>query len=66
LILSSFGNFTAHSNSKNNALYYAIVVPLPCGQDTTIETFKNSRVINMINDLLRLNITVYWSNENFT
>ncbi len=66
LIVSSFGNFTAKNNIENNTIYYGVIVPLPSGDDTTVETFENSRVRVMINDLLRLNITVFWSNENFT
>jgi hypothetical protein len=66
LIVSSFGSFTAKNNIENNTIYYGVIVPLPSGEDTTNETFENSRVRVMINDLLRLNITVFWSNENFT
>ena len=66
MIISPFGSFQAKNNKENYTLYYGIIVPIPSGEDTTIETFENSRIINMINDLLRLEITVYWSNENFT
>ena len=66
LIASSFGTFKAEINKEDDTLYYGIIIPLPSGQDTTNETFENSRVRVMINDLLRLNITVFWSKENFT
>jgi len=66
LITLSFGNLRAISNLEKSSVCYGIIVPLPSGEDTTMETFENSRVRNMINDILRLNITVYWSNENFT
>jgi hypothetical protein len=66
LISSSFETFKAKNSVENNIFFYGLIVPLPSGQDTTIETFENSRVRNLINDLLRLNITVFWSNEDFT
>lgn len=66
MIISSFGSFQAKNNIENYTLYYGLIVPLHSGEDTTIETFENSRIINMINDFLRLEICVYWSNENFT
>lgn len=45
---------------------YGFVIPLPQGEDTTIETFENSRVRHMINDLLREDISVFWLKENFS
>ena len=45
---------------------YGFLVPLPAGTDTTEETFANSKVRHLINDLLRENITVYWSTTDFT
>ena len=45
---------------------YGFVIPLPSGIDSTYETFKNSKVRHLINDLLREEITVYWSSGNFS
>jgi len=45
---------------------YGFVVPLPSGEDSTDETFQNSKVRHLINDLLRENVTVYWSSCNFS
>jgi len=64
-LISSFPTPSA-SNASNNSLCYGFVVPLPQGEDTTIETFEDSRIRNMINDLLRENISVYWSKEDFS
>ena len=44
---------------------YGFIVPLPSGNDSTCETFLNTKVRNLINDLLRENITVYWSSNEF-
>lgn len=45
---------------------YGFILPLPSGEDTTEETFQNGRVHHLINDLLRENISVYWSAGNFS
>ena len=45
---------------------YGFVVPLPSGEDSTYESFQNSKVRHLINDLLRENVTVYWSSCNFS
>lgn len=45
---------------------YGFVIPLPAGNDTTFETLLNSRSRVLINDLLRENITVYWTMEDIT
>jgi hypothetical protein len=51
-------------NEENSC--YGFIIPLPSGLDTTEETLENNLVRHLINDLLRENITVYWSNKNFT
>jgi len=45
---------------------YGFLIPLPAGLDTTQETFENSRVRTLINDLLREDSVVYWLSENIT
>lgn len=45
---------------------YGFLIPLPAGLDTTEETFHNSRVRTLINDLLREEGVVYWLSENIT
>lgn len=45
---------------------YGFVVPLPSGEDSTYETFQNSKVRHLINDLLRENVSVYWSSCHFS
>ncbi|MCJ7570505.1 MAG: hypothetical protein MUO82_01300 [Candidatus Thermoplasmatota archaeon] len=66
LLISSFGNFFAKPDSINNSMCYGFVVPLPQGEDTTLETFTDSKVRHMINDLLREKITIYWSEDDFS
>jgi hypothetical protein len=44
-------------------MVYGFIIPLPSGTDTTFETLLNSRTRVLVNDLLRENITVYWSLE---
>jgi len=39
------------------------LIPLPAGNDTTIETLVNSRVRFLVNDLLRENVGVFWTLE---
>jgi len=45
---------------------YGFIIPLPAGKDSTYETFQNSKVRHLINDLLRENVTVYWSSCTFS
>jgi len=45
---------------------YGFLIPLPAGLDTTQETFHNSRVRTLINDLLREDSVVYWLSEGIT
>lgn len=65
---SSFnGKIKAHQiNNFSENTCFGFIIPLPSGNDTTYETFLNSRVRNLVNDLLRENVSVYWSSENFT
>ncbi len=49
--------------SSNNELYFGYIIPLPSGKDTTYETFQNSIVRFLINDLLREKIDVFWTIE---
>jgi len=51
--------------NNNFEACYGYIIPLPGGYDTTYETFKNSKVRFLINDLLRENIDVFWSLESF-
>jgi hypothetical protein len=51
-------------NTANES--YGFIIPLPAGNDTTFETFINSRSRVLVNDLLRENISVYWATENAT
>ena len=37
------------------------IIPLPAGNDTTIETLVNSRARFLVNDLLRENVDVFWT-----
>ena len=61
-------NFYVKEENNNESYcwnYYGFIIPLPSGKDTSYETFLNSKVRHLINDLLRENLTVYWSTENF-
>lgn len=53
-------------NLSNNSICYGFIVPLPQGKDTTNETFEDSQLRNMINDLLRDNVSVFWSKKDFS
>ena len=63
---SSFIFASAQNNSNNDSFSYGFIVPLPQGLDTSNETFENSRVRHLINDLLREDISVYWAKDNFS
>ena len=63
-----FSNFFSTSivETKNIELinedsFYGYIIPLPSGKDNTYETFENSKVRFLINDLLRENIDVFWT-----
>jgi len=45
---------------------YGFIIPLPAGNDSTYETFLNTKVRNLVNDLLREDIVIYWSACNFS
>jgi len=40
---------------------YGFLIPLPSGNDTTVETLQNSRSRVLVNDLLREKVDVYWT-----
>jgi len=61
----SFGEKAVSGKIIDNDCY-GFVIPLPSGEDSTYETFKNSKVRHLINDLLREGITVYWSSCDFS
>lgn len=70
IILSS--NILSATIVKTNSIEYiksdecyGYIIPLPEGSDTTYETFKNSKVRFLINDLLRENVNVFWSINQF-
>ena len=42
---------------------FGFLIPLPAGNDTTMETLVNSRVRFLVNDLLRENVEVFWTLE---
>jgi hypothetical protein len=46
-------------------LCYGYIVPLPATTFTTNETLNNTQVRHLINDLLRLHLSVYWSSTSF-
>ena len=56
---------TSKINNLDNDECYGFIIPLPSGEDTTYETFKNSKVRFLINDLLRENVEVFWTLESF-
>jgi len=45
---------------------YGIIIPSQAINYTTYETFLNDKIKNLINDLLRENISVYWASSNFS
>ena len=69
LILSSIDSGAKHTTEylkKENTECYGFIIPLPSGEDTTHETFLDSKISHLINDLLRENITVYRLPSNFS
>jgi hypothetical protein len=66
LIFPSFGLYYEEYRYGDNSASYGFIIPLPQDDNTTRETLKNSLARNLINDLLRENITIYWSNDNFS
>lgn len=66
LLFPSFGIYGEEYRYNDDTLSYGFVIPLPQDDNTTYETLKNSLVRNLINDLLRENVTIYWSKDNFS
>ena len=66
LLFPSFGIYGEEYRYNDNTISYGFVIPLPQDDNTTYETLKNSLVRNLINDLLRENVTIYWSKDNFS
>jgi|YNPNPStandDraft_1061719.scaffolds.fasta_scaffold54535_2 hypothetical protein len=64
--LSTSHDLSSAGFSTQDLECYGFIIPLPAGDDFTYETFLNSRSRCLINDLLRLNITVYWSSCDFS
>ena len=64
--ISSFCSPSAKPEQPMSSHCYGFLVPLPAGTDTTQETFVNSQARQLINDLLRERIMVYWSAEDFS
>jgi len=72
-----FGGSIENNDKKTNIKYtysdeitdldcYGFIIPLPSGNDSTSETFLNTKVRNLVNDLLREDIDIYWSADNFS
>lgn len=66
MLLFSSISFSAQNGLENDLSCHGFVIPLPQGKDTSLETFENSKVHHLINDLLRENITVYWVSNDFS
>ena len=60
----SKNNITLTNNINQNC--YGFIIPLPAGEDSTYETFLNSKTRNIINDLLRENLIVYWLSQDIS
>jgi len=56
--INLYGIEKVDNNISNNC--YGFVIPLPSGNDSTYETFLNTKVRNLVNDLLREKIDIYW------
>jgi len=55
--------FAKETTKEDISSCYGLIIPLPHGKDTTIETFQDTKVRNYINDLLREKIDVFWISE---
>lgn len=62
-VTQEFTQSKSLSEDGDSNQIYGFIIPLPSGNDTTSETFQNSRSRVLVNDLLRENITVYWATE---
>ena len=51
---------------SKNELCYGYIIPLPSGKDSTHETFQNSKVRFLVNDLLRENKTKWLNSKEIT
>ncbi len=45
---------------------YGFVIPLPAGEFIADETLRNSRMRELVNDLLRDNVSVFWLDQNLS
>jgi len=66
LLLTTSYNIAVSQKTNDESYCYGFIIPLPQGEDTTIETFENSKVRHLINDLLREKINVYWITDDIT
>jgi len=66
LLTPVFFGSVQSTNKDTASESYGFLVPLPAGNDTTQETIVNGDVRNMINDLLREHIPVYWAATDFS
>ncbi|UCB58901.1 MAG: hypothetical protein JSV67_00990 [Thermoplasmatales archaeon] len=66
LVISSSNISISEKQNYFEQNCYGFIIPLPQGDDSTIETFEISRVRHLINDLLRGKIDVYWLSKNIS
>ena len=65
LLASTFNFYWVEGKTNNEYDLYGFIIPLPQGKDTTLETFKISKIGHLINDLLRVNIDVFQVKKDF-
>jgi len=69
-VFSSINCSTAESEKKSSIKTeleecYGIIIPMTHGENLPYTSIQQS-ITNMINDLLRMNITVFWASSNFS
>jgi len=62
----SISQCAAYNRSNGDTLCYGFISPLFTCENETIENQINCRIRNMVNDLLREQIPVYWTSTNIT
>ncbi len=63
---NTLGSESIYTGSDKSSHCYGFIVPLPTSDEISKEPEIQYTVMNLINDLLRMNISVYWSFSKLT
>ena len=62
ILLEEYGDYNPDGYSKDTIVCYGVIIPI---KKETCYLGIQSSISNLINDLLRMDISVYWSLRNF-